>query len=276
MNAQETIYTNVVDPQSLTTKDLHQIFELEQDMWSRDEWLWEYLSCNDCNKIYSKQDIYNKSTFRDYVLTVAEIEKKHGKVLPKCSECDGEMQHVLAREEWIEEITERYAQQSHLIVMKSWEDLIWFMDGYIGSYDRIYEQEFSQHYGKIWKNNIAQLIENTIEWNMPDEMFSCCSMWTREGNMNLIQIYRLLQWFFVNFPALYDQILGISEVRSGGSLDKMYSKLWSQDIGVKEYENQITCSETYDSRIFVQKSLWSTYKKAFSKDLRTFLRKRAI
>lgn len=267
---------DIVSPSNLSQKDLVEIYELEQDMWARDEGLGEYLSCDSCNRTYSKQDIYDKKDKEIYNLTVSEIERIFCNT-PKCDICDVELIHIFSQEKYIKEIQQRYSFKAHLVLMKDENSsIVWFMDGYSSDFDTIYNIEFSDHYNRIGKEKIVQHIETILWEEIPGEVFNCCSMWTRENLMNLHNIYMLLQTFFMNFPNSFDHILWISELNSGGTLDKMYKGLWSQDIWMQQYQNNISCSNKYRSGIFIQKEIWKIYKQGFSKDLRTFLKERAI
>jgi len=265
-----------VTPSNLSEWDVWKIFDIEQDMWARKEGLWEYLECRDCCKIFSKQDIYDKKDKSTYNFTVSEIEKKSERKTFVCPCCEGELKHCFQREYWIEEIKIRYSQRSHLVLMKAWAEIVGFMDGYVASYDDIYEREFSDHYSRIWKNTIAEKIRQVLQWNMPDEFFSCSSMWTKEQYMWLLNSYKLLQCFFSTFPAEYDGICWISELNEEWTLDRIYTSLWSRSLDLSRLKWDVNCSVTYNSTISLQENIWYHYRRAFLNDLRTFLRERAI
>jgi hypothetical protein len=57
-------------------------------------------------------------------------------------------------------------------------------------------------------------------------------------------------------------------------LEKLYTPLGAQRIDIPKitWEDE---NKTYSSGLFVQRELWKTYRKGFSKDLRTFLQRNA-
>jgi hypothetical protein len=112
-----------------------------------------------------------------------------------------------------------------------------------------------------------------LEWELPDKMFSCSSMWTTEPYMHFKHIYGLLHNFFWNFPEKHEERVWISELNSGGSLDRIYKSLGSEKIWIYQWEqNYIT--ESYSSWLFIQKKLGKVYKWAFGSSFRDFLRNR--
>jgi len=266
----------VVTPSNLSLVDVVSLYELEQDMWAREEGLWEGLQCNDCSRIYSKQEIHNPQNKENYRLTVAEIEIHEGWKISNCSDCGWDMLHCFEREKWIEEIIERYSHQAHLVLMRDWEVITWFMDGYLWSFEKIFKQELSDHYGNIWIDVVRSRVSAALDGVMPEQFFACCSMGTREGIMWMRSIYSLLQCFFSNFPKKFENEVWFSEINRWGTLDRMYKSLGSIEVQMWEYQNEVSCADTYGSWLFLQKNIWRTYRNSFSKDFRTFLKERAI
>ncbi len=69
------IETFFVDPATLSNQELQQIYELEQDTWARENVLWEYIKCNECWIISSKENIFWHREEHLRRKTVAEIER---------------------------------------------------------------------------------------------------------------------------------------------------------------------------------------------------------
>jgi len=261
-----------IDSWNLSSEQILDIFNIEQDMWARKEGLWEYVRCEDCKSVYSKQDIYNNLPSDKYSMTVSEIELEYNTSSILCLNCKSDTVHCFSPEEYIQDIRDRYNQKALLVVMKQQDTLVGFMDGYVSDFGTIYYKEFEEHYQDMGLEKLTEMIQWKLGEIIPEEVFSCTSMWTRESYMNFTNIYLLLQNFFKNFPQEYDNILGISEIRLGWSLDRLYSILWSQKVGTSEYSELIRTSDTYMSEIFLQENIWTTYKKGFSVWLRDFLR----
>lgn len=265
---------DTITPSNLSEKDLGKIFELEQDMWARNEGLWEYVTCLHCDATMSKQDMYDKRNKAIYSMTVAEIEMNELWGSLSCPHCSWDVEHVFPREAYIEEMKIRYSQRAHMVIMKDSEEIVWFMDGHISDFDTIFERDFSYRYSKQNKIEISDAVTQII-WCIPELMFSCSSMWTKENYMFFHNVYRLLQSFFMSFPDSYEWNTWISELNVGGSLESIYKALWARSIDMTKISN-IEKNDSYESWIFIQKQLGATYKQGFSKDLRTFLRERAI
>lgn len=265
---------NVLTPSNLSDIDLNRVYNLEQDMWARSEWLWEYLQCWSCESMFSKQDIYDKRDTELYRLTVAEIEALSSNKISCCPDCWWELRHRFPRESYIDEMKKRYSGKAHMVLMKCENQIVWFMDGHISDYDTVFNRDFAYRYSQINKEQISWAIRDIL-WEVPDLMFSCSSMWTTETYMSFQNIYLLLQAFFVNFPSQYEWYTGVSELDMGGSLEKIYTKLGAKMIDMADITD-INSSDSYTSGIYVQERLWEVYKNWFSKDLRTFLRERAI
>lgn len=255
---------DTITPSNLSTKDLWNIYDIEQDMWSRAEGLGEYLTCDICERNFSKQDIYDRNDRDLYIMTVAEIEYVNWWELPFCPCCWNELKHIFPRESYIEEMKNRYSRQAHLVIMKAWETIVWFMDGYVWDIDSIYKTEFSDHYNAIGIDEIKRLIRNTLDWVLPDEFFSCASSGTREWYMNFFHIYNLLQYFFTHFPRDIENVTWLSELHSWGPYNKIFWKLGTKSIWIRNrHVDLIQTSDTYDSDIYVHPYFWRTCREAF-------------
>ncbi len=261
---------------NISSTTLQTICDLERDMWARKEGLWEYMVCEKCESIFSKQDIYTQLQKDEYSLTVWELETTGFSRIKKCCNCRGDLRYYLDPKEYIHHVKERYASQTHLVLMKKWTEIVWFMDWYFWDFDTIFQREFMNHYGNIWLDSLKTSICGSLNEIIPEKIFSCTSLGTRESYMNFFNTYYLLQSFFWNFPQEEEWCLWIAEVHIGGTLDRLYSSLWAQKIDIENSVSINNTSPSYKSWIFIQKELGRTYKQWFSVDPRSFLRRNGV
>jgi len=262
-----------MDTSQLSQWDIEEIFNVEQDMWAREEGLWEYLQCLSCNTFFSKQDIYRDISKSRYNQTVWELEQQEQRDIFCCTACWGKRIHCFSKQEYVQSMRERYKRKSVLVLMRDGDELAWFMDGYVSDLETIYNTEFKEHYEDIGINTIKQRIIATLG-DFPVEYFSCASSWTREEYMNFFHIYSLLQQFFLHFPEEIETVMWLSELHSGGPYEKIFSKLWTRSIWIRaQYEANISTSDGYDSDIYVHPNFWRTCWEAFSDvGVRDFIR----
>jgi len=228
--------------------------------------------CKNCNTTYSKQNIYwNKVDKILYGKTVFEIEEITRKEFLTCPCCGLMLEPVFDQWEYIEDIRERFSSWAMLLLMQDDSWIVGFMDGHISDYDTIYNRDLSYRYPADRKQEIADAIESTLDQSLPEEMFSCSSMGTTQSYMHFKYIYWLLHNFFWNFPENHHDKLGISELNSGWSLDKIYSSLWAENIWVSSWEQNYE-TDSYSSGLFIQKNLWRVYKLAFSPTFKDFMK----
>lgn len=262
----------VNEPCNIWETDIEEIYAIESDMWARNEWLWEYMICNNCSSIYSKQDIFKGIPKDIYSLTVSELEKKWHLSQSSCSQCFWELQHCFPKKEYLAHIRERYREKSLLVLMKKEEEIIWFMDWYFSDFETIFQRELSDHYESLWLETVIDSVKKQCGWILPETFFSCSSMGTRESSMNFLNIYALLQNFFLNFPQDSETCPGISEINVGWTLDKIYTSMWAQKLTFDPKLDIKNTSTHYSSWIFIQPKLWETYKSWFSLSARDFLK----
>lgn len=254
-----------INPSNLSDSDLWEIYNIEQDMWAREEWLWEYLKCATCSTIYSKQDVYWDLSKLEYLLTVSELEEKWYEGLCYCETCWWRLLHSFPKEKYIEELKERYASRATLMLMKRWKEFIGFMDGYVESFEVIYNRELADHYWKISVRKVREMVSESLHGIMPDNFFCCSSSWTRERYMNMVHIFNLLQKFYENFPSDMKDVTAISELHAWWPYARIFALLWARSIGIrKNFWNYIDTWDTYKSDIYVHEYHWAKCQKAFS------------
>jgi len=254
------------DTKSLCDGRIQSIYQIEQDMWAREEWLWEYLACTSCSHVFSKQDIFKWQVEpKRYFATVHELEQEESRDIFCCMHCSGRLEHVFPQEEYISSMRDRYSSRATLLLMQKWDELIWFMDWYVDDFDTIYERELSDHYAGVWIDRVKELVKATLQSDIPKDFFSCSSSWTRERYMNMIHIYNLLQKFFENFPEEMLWVTALSELHAGWPYTRIFSSLWARSTGVRDiFWSEIQTTQTYDSDIYVHENFWQKCRDAFS------------
>lgn len=269
----EQIRFRSVNTTLLSRQEIEEIYQIEQDMWSREEGLWEYLKCSSCDTIFSKQDIYWRLAKNEYQKTVGELEQQQSRDIFSCTCCGWKLYHSFPKDKYIEEICDRYSRKAVLVLMEKWDMIIWFMDWYVDDFETIYDRELSDHYSSIWIEQIKSMVKDTLWWIIPQEFFSCSSSWTRERYMNMVHIYNLLRYFFENFPEDMKQTTALSELHAGWPYTRIFSSLWAESIGVRDrLSDKIYSTDTYASDIYVHRSFWERCNIAFTwKNRREFL-----
>jgi len=268
-----TLWFQSVDPKNLLSSDFSEIAEIEQDMWAREEGLWEYLFCNACDSVYSKQDIFWWLDKELYKNTVLQLELREDRDIFECKCCSGKLKHSFLIEDCITEMKERYKNKTLLVLMEKNNELIWFMDGYVSDLETIYEREFEYHYDKIWISAIKDMITKTLERPLPQEFFACPWSGTKEKYMNFFHIYNLLQNFFQSFPDDMLEVTGISELHSWWPYTRIFWNLWAESIWARDaFSELIFDTKTYDSDLYVHTNFWKSCKTEFTnKTLRGFI-----
>lgn len=272
-NNTEKLIVESVNSKNISDDDINKICALEQDMWAREEWMWEYVECISCWKIHSKQDIFWNEKTEIYTKVVSEIEKILSIKKINCLNCDSETKHIYDFWELKEKILTRYNDsEAYTSILRdySW-DIKWFMDWYIDTFSTIYKRDFKNHYEYIWEELMWEYIKEILNWDLPSRLISYSALWTEEEYMNLYNIYKLLNNFFQSIP--YDSLVWITELNSWKTLHALYNCWWIKglDLSSKNDFSNDTLNETYNSDIFIQK-LTTEHKNAFNIPISVFIK----
>lgn len=260
----QTLNTNFI-----SKVDLTRIFEIEKDMWAREDWLWEYIKCNNCNFVASKEDIYWNLSSEIKNETVSHIEKILCNDTIFCPKCDSSNTDFLFWDNYIDEILDRFKNsESYLSVFRDNNWIIrWFVDWYIDRFSKIYKREFQKYYEHIWEDNIVELIEETIKKPLPNELFYCSAIWIETKYKNFKVIIKLLQDFFASIKDNWRNIIGVSELKIGSSIHRLNSLFWAKKIWINNIDSWVNISnhkDWVDSDIFVNEQLVDNYRKSLS------------
>lgn len=267
-----------IDTKSISESDLIRISQVEQDMWAREDWLWEYVQCKHCQKIHSKGDIFWHLSSEIRTENVNRILEVLSWDNISCTECWGDT-NFLYWPEYVENIRERYLQSdSYLTVYRDLEwEIRWFMDWYIDNFDVIYDREFSTYYQNIWKIMLKQIIEKKIEMNMPDNLLTWASIWMEEKHKSFFVLFELIRSFFNSIEDSRNNVLWISESVIWTNTHQIYHSMWAIQVWLNDdarlkplLQNK---SDVLQSDIFVQPRMTECYKKWFNLPVKQFLRK---
>lgn len=273
MNKQGVI--EAVDSKEISESDLLKIHEIEQDMWAW--WIWEYVKCEDCLKIFWKEDIYWNYDKELRSKTVLQIERILWIELIDCPCCSWKTNKLWGLD-YIDEIRERYKEElSYLTLYRdnSWE-IRWFADWYISSFEKIYKREFSGYYNLIWIDEIRRIIEKEL-WNIiPKELFVWSSIWIEENYRSFFVLFNMIRELFYSIDDSKNNILWIAESELWTNTHSIFQTVWAKWIWMNgdKYKNQLWNKNSKgESDIFIHMNSVEDYKREFSVSIREFLKK---
>ena len=151
---------------------------IEKDIWAT--WIWEYVKCNYCNEIHSKEDIF-------WHLPI-DIKKKSVDILEElflsdtinCKKCKSwNTSFIYDLDFNIQNIIDRYKNsvESYLSILHDDEwNFYWFSDWYIDKFKIIYKNELLIYF---WEDLYNDLINNWFVDNFIN-YFCCSSVWILE------------------------------------------------------------------------------------------------
>ncbi len=267
-----------INPRNISETDLEKIVEIEQDMWARESIIWEYVKCECCNKIYSKDDIFWHLSKDIKIQTVKKIEKIYWEKHIKCNNCWNPAESLFDRDKYITNIKDRYNNSESFLTLLRDEywDIVWFEDWYLDSFETIYEREFSYYYDKIWINTIKNLIEESLQYKLPDKLFMCSSVWSEEKYANFFNIYKIMQNFFNNLNTQIEpDTLWIYEAVLGSLPHSIYSIAWAKNLWIPNnpiYSMLENISNKSSSDIFIHKNVAFSFDKSLNISAKEFIK----
>ncbi len=261
----------------IKSKDFTRLVEVEQDTWARDESLWEYVKCNHCWEILSKEDVYWHLLSDIRLRTVSEIEVLLWLDNINCVKCWWDTEKVFW--EWYEQsVIERHNNnRSNISVFrdKDWE-IRWFIDWYFDTFENIYLREFEYYYWNIWIDKLVQLMEAKLWYKLPDMIFMCSALCIDERYKSMYVIYNLMRVFFNFVHENFWEVLWIYESSLWTSTHSLYEISWGVPIWVnecwlsREIENT---KKWHKSDIFVHEDIAWSFVKSLSFDVGEFVRR---
>lgn len=265
MKINETIIESV-NPKELTNNDLIQIAEVEKDMWAYG--IWEYVRCNNCWEIHSKNDIYGHLEHKIKIESVSKIEDILGMDTIKCTKCDWNTDFVYDIDNNLNDIKERYFKSdSYLSIAKNNDSkIVWFCDGYIDNIETIYDRFFDFYYPDLWLEWLKSALKKELDKNIPNELLVWTAVWTEEKYKSFYLFYNLMKSFFYSIEKL--DILWISDSVIWTNTEWVYSALWAKRLFLNEYN-----TANYNTDIFIHEEVVWKYQNELKWDVKDFLKK---
>lgn len=272
-----------INPRNISEIDLQKIVEIEQDMWAREEWLWEYVKCKSCNTVHSKEDIFGHLAKEIRIQTVKKIEEIIDFEIV-CPNCESEVKSIYDRNEYIESIRSRYNNtiESFLTVYRDENlEIRGFFDWYIDNFENIYEREFSLYYSNFWVSRIKKITKENIWVDLPEKILMCSALWMEEKYKNFFNLYDMMKFFFNKIYKLFwNNIVGIYESSIWTNTHSIYhvagwQKLWfSNDLDL--YSNIINNKKWHISDIFIHNNIAESFIMKMNIPARNFLKENRL
>lgn len=271
-------WVSEIDTKTISDKDIEEITKIEQDMWAREEWLWEYVRCKCCQEIYSKENIFWHLERKIKIQTVAKIEELLWSK-PKCLKCWTETTHIFGISEYMESVRERYRNSvnSFLTVYRdeAWT-IRWFFDWYVDNFSTIYYREFEYYYSNFWIEWIKKLVKNKFWFDLPDTMLMCSALWMEEWYKNFNILYEMMRNFFSQVrEVIWDNITWIYESSIWTNTHSIYHVAWWRNIWLSEWTNRKKVKNVKDghiSDIFIHEYIPKSFLQKMEKPPKHFLR----
>lgn len=263
-----------VNTKILSENELSEMWKIQKDMWAY--WLWEYVRCNCCNKIHSKNDIFwhlSDEIKRESVTKLEEIFLWDSIRCKKCDSTNTDFIYDVSTN--IEIFRDRYKEQAFLVLSynESW-DIVWFCDWYISSFNNIFEKDLKFHYNKFDPNIIENEIIKILCLASLQDMLYFSSLWTYERYINYSYVYDLLRAFFKSIDT-DKNIPWITELDKNNSLYKIYKMMWSLSLWLdKKLVSNL--SYNYDSDICVFPDPINDFKTKYDVSFRTLVKNHKI
>lgn len=258
----------------ISEKQLIEIWKVQKDMWAF--WLWEYVKCNCCNKIHSKNDIFWHLSDEIRRESVTKLEWIYLWDSINCKTCNStNTEFIYDVSTNVETFRDRYKEQAFLVLSysESW-DIVWFCDWYISDFKSIFLKDLSAHYENFSITEIEDKIKDTLSLKELDKMLYFSSLWTYERYLSYWYIYELLRSFFKSID-LNLQIPWITELDKNNSLYKIYQMMWSTSLWLDK--NLISnISNNYDSDICVFPDPINDFKTKYDVSFRTLVKNHKI
>jgi len=260
------IYVESLDTKKLTINEITQIAEVEKDMWAYG--IGEYVRCENCWSIHSKDDIYMDLEEDIKIESVTKIEEILWVDSIKCIDCNWSTDFVYDINKNIDAIKERYLDSdSYLSVARNVDsNIIWFCDWYIDNLETIYNRFFDFYYPNLGYDWLRDVLKIELNKNIPNELLVWTAVWTEEKYKSFYIFYNLMKSFFYSIDKL--KILWISDSVIWTNTEWVYSSLWAKRLWLNNYN-----IANYETDIFIHEEVVSKYQSELSWDVKSFLKK---
>lgn len=263
-----------IDTKTLSNNDMFEMWKIQKDMWAFG--LWEYVRCNCCNLIHSKNDIFWHLSSEIRRESVSKLEEIYLWDSINCKTCNStNMNFIYDIDSNIETFRDRYKQQAFLVLSYSenW-DIVWFCDWYISDFDSIFFKDLSLHYKNFCPSDIENKVKEQLNLDDLDKMLYFSSLWTYERYISYTYIYELLRSFFKSIK-FDSQIPWITELDKNNSLYKIYQMMWSISLWLDK-ALVLDTSYNYDSDICVFPNPIYDFKSKYDVNFRSLVKNHKI
>jgi len=259
MRKREKLYTTSVKTSNLTNWDILQLARIEKDLWAY--WIWEYVKCNNCWQINSKNDIFWEKFHDLRKESVTRLEELIWDSI-KCKNCNSDKTFFIYDEyEYSNDIKERLFESKASFISLLYQDkeLVGFMDWYIEEIGKIYQREFIFHYWEEWfiefKNNLKKL-------GKLDDLMVIAWAGTLEKYINLWNLLKLIDQYSIVVDKRFYKNTWIIELDEWSSVHWIFHSLWFKKLEMNS-DLLINKSETYNSWIYYMENMVEDYLKNF-------------
>jgi hypothetical protein len=259
------------DTKTLSKNELMELGMIQKDMWAF--WLWEYVKCNCCNEIHSKNDVFwhlSSEIRRESVTKLEEIYLWDSIKCKNCKSTDTEFLYDIDSN--VNAFINRYRKKSFLVLSyNDNNDIIGFCDGYIDNLLHIYETDLKIHYPELNLESLSESIKNKLSVDSVEKILFFSSMWTYEKYSSLKIAYDLFK-NFLNSVNLDDEKIWFTELDKNNPLYFIYDALWKISLWISK-DIFINTHQWYNSDlcVFPRKSL-DFFRENWDLSLRSFLK----
>lgn len=262
------------DTTNISDSTLLEMSKVQKDMWAY--WLWEYVKCNCCNKIHSKNDIFWHLASDIRLESVTKLEEIFLWDSIKCKNCESsDTDFIHDVDKSVSLFRKKYNKQAFLVLWyNSIWDIVWFMDWYFAYLVDIYNLEISYHYPNLAIDILEKAVINKLDISILGKILSLSSIWTYEKNISYCFIYELIRIFF-KIVSENHGTPWIIELDKKNSLYLIYKIMWSISLWI-DNKQAIWINENYESDLCVFYDPIDNFNSNFDMTFRQFVKKYKI
>mgnify|MGYP005998317747 CR=1 FL=1 len=254
-----------LDTSNLSDNELRQIAGVETDMWAC--CIGEYVKCECCGKIHSKNDIYGHLEWEIKKESVIRLEEILAFDSIRCKDCDStNTNFIYDVDKNIVSILDRYKNSvaSYLSVLHDEKgDRVWFCDWYVDNFRNIYDREFIHHYWEMTDEEYIKFMNKM--WYETEKLFlTISSLGTQEKYKSLNLLKSLVKNFTSKINFSFLNLDWIIEIDKNSILYEIYLNIWFKNLFFPNQKYNLNyISEILETKIFVEicKRFWDLNKK---------------
>jgi len=264
------LWVSSFDTKEISNWDFKKISLIEKDIWAT--WIWEYVKCNCCDEIYSKEDIFWHLSTDIRKKSVDKLEEIFLWDTINCKKCNSwNTSFIYDIDLNIEYIKDRYKNSvtSCLSILHDDEwNFYWFSDWYVDKFKFIYQRELLTYFWNDLYNDLLNdwLVDKYINY------FCCSSVWILEERKNFKYLYYLLKTMYFSIDDKYNDLIWTAEIDNESFIRRLSINLWAKKYLLDSYNRKNKNNNNYSNLYFQDWLIWK-YKELFSYDLREFISK---